>query len=154
MVPMHFRMDLSAIMAFLNSQHNICMIQPPKKTSRFPPCHFSPFPAFCWVRRSFVSRPPKLPNVLTMEGLPMTRGPSLAGSALRPAGPAGPAPSLAPCTAMAGPAPPRAVTMAAGAFAVAVAGKAVGTGRPAKWEVGITIWNNYIGLIVIFPLMG
>ena len=79
-----------------------------------------------------------LPNVLTMEGLPMTRGPSLAGSALRPAGPAGPAPSLAPCTAMAGPAPPRAVIMAAGAFA-AVAGKAVGSGRPAKWEVGITM---------------
>ncbi|CAL1165241.1 unnamed protein product [Cladocopium goreaui] len=57
-----------------------------------------------------------------MEGLPMTRG-GLAGSALRPAGPA---PSLAPCsTAMVGTAPPgRAVTVAAGAFAVAVAGKA------------------------------
>ena len=156
---MHLRMDLSAIMAcqypttyvWFNPQKIISHLSNKylnKKSSRFPPFHWkcqSMKNPSMFGLQEFRVKAAQVTQVLTMEGLPMTRG-GLAGSALRPAGPA---PSLAPCsTAMVGTAPPgRAVTVAAGAFAVAVAGKAVGTGRSA-WgsgnNYGIAIFNGLV----------
>jgi hypothetical protein len=158
MVPMHLRMDLSAIMACQYPTQHMYFIQPPKKSSATCPTSISTknHPGFLHFTENFMKHPSifgpqefrvkaaQVTQVLTMEGLPMTRG-GLVGSALRPAGPA---PSLAPCsTTMAGTAPPgRAVTVA-GAFAVAVAGKAVGTGRSA-WgsgnNYGIAIFNGLV----------